>query len=73
MKFSVKSNFEIKGADEKKGIVEGYASIFGNIDSDKDMIMPGAFSKTITERGPGSAKPRIKHLWQHNSWPNIIY
>jgi HK97 family phage prohead protease len=71
MKFSVKSNFEIKGADEKKGIVEGYASIFGNIDSDKDMIMPGAFSKTITERGPGSAKPRIKHLWQHNSWDPI--
>lgn len=71
MKFSVKSNFEIKGADEKKGVVEGYASIFGNIDSDKDMIMPGAFSKTITERGPGSAKPRIKHLWQHNSWDPI--
>lgn len=71
MKFSVKSNFEIKGTDEKKGVVEGYASIFGNIDSDKDMIMPGAFSKTITERGPGSAKPRIKHLWQHNSWDPI--
>lgn len=71
MKFSVKSNFEIKGADEKKGVVEGYASIFGNIDSDKDMIMPGAFSKTIAERGPGSAKPRIKHLWQHNSWDPI--
>lgn len=71
MKFSVKSNFEIKGADEKKGVVEGYASIFGNIDSDKDMIMQGAFAKTITERGPESAKSRIKHLWQHNSWDPI--
>jgi len=71
MSFSVKSNFELKDADEKTGIVTGYASIFGNIDSDDDMIMPGAFAKTITERGPGSAKPRIKHLWQHDSWQPI--
>jgi hypothetical protein len=75
--FSVKSNFEIKDADDKKGIVTGYASIFNNVDSDNDMILPGAFAKTITERGPGSAKPRIKHLWQHDSWqpigvPNVL-
>lgn len=66
-----KSEFEIKDADEKTGIVTGYCSIFGNIDSDDDMIMPGAFAKTIQERGPGSAKPRIKHLWQHDSWQPI--
>ena len=35
------------------------------------MILQGDFSKTITERAPGSAKPRIKHLWQHNSWEPI--
>jgi len=71
MDFKVKSSFEIKDADSKKGIVTGYASIFGNVDSDGDMIMQGAFAKTITERGPGSAKPRIKHLWQHDSWQPI--
>jgi HK97 family phage prohead protease len=71
MKFQVKSNFELKDIDEKTGMVTGYASIFGNIDSDKDMIMPGAFTKTITERGPGSVKPRIKHLWQHDSFQPI--
>lgn len=71
MSFSVKSNFELKDADEKTGIVTGYCSIFGNIDSDNDMIMPGAFTKTIQERGPGSAKPRIKHLWQHDSWQPV--
>lgn len=71
MSFSVKSNFELKDADEKTGIVTGYCSIFGNIDSDNDMIMPGAFAKTIQERGPGSAKPRIKHLWQHDSWQPV--
>jgi HK97 family phage prohead protease len=71
MNFQVKSNFELKDADEKTGIVTGYCSMFGNIDSDNDMIMHGAFSKTIQERGPGSAKPRIKHLWQHDSWQPI--
>jgi|WetSurMetagenome_2_1015567.scaffolds.fasta_scaffold00157_58 uncharacterized protein len=71
MNFQVKSNFELKDADEKTGIVTGYASIFGNIDSDQDMIMPGAFAKTIQERGPGSVRCRIKHLWQHDSWQPI--
>lgn len=69
--FKVKSNFELKDADEKTGIVTGYASIFGNEDSDKDIVMPGAFSKTLSERGPESTKPRIKHLWQHDSWQPI--
>lgn len=69
--FNVKSQFEIKSIDEKKGVIECYPSIFNNIDSDQDMIMPGAFTKTIKERGPGCAKPRIKHLWQHGSWDPI--
>lgn len=69
--FLVKSNFELKNADEKLGIVSGYCSIFGNIDSDEDMIMPGAFAKSIAERGPSSARCRIKHLWQHDSWQPI--
>lgn len=71
MKFDVKSNFELKDADEKKGIVTGYASIFNNLDSDNEIVVPGAFAKTLVERGPGSAKPRIKHLWQHDSWQPI--
>jgi phage head maturation protease len=42
----------IKDLDTKQGIVTGYYSVFGNIDSDGDMIMPGAFLKTISENGP---------------------
>jgi len=71
MKFQVKSNYEIKDADEKTGIVTGYASIFGNIDSAKEIVVAGAFAKTLAERGVESAKPRIKHLWQHDSWQPI--
>lgn len=40
--------FEIKKAEES-GIIEGYASTFKNIDQGFDMIMPGAFKKTIRE------------------------
>jgi phage prohead protease, HK97 family len=48
-------------ADEKAGIVKGYASVFGNKDSDGDIIMAGAYKKTIQEN-----KNRIKYLYQHD-------
>lgn len=55
-----------KDADVSKGIVTGYFASFGNKDSDGDIIVKGAFAKTISENGPGSAKPRIKHLLNHD-------
>jgi HK97 family phage prohead protease len=55
-----------KDADMKKGIVTGYFSRFGNVDSDGDIIKAGAFTKTVKEQGPNSAQPRIKHLMNHN-------
>lgn len=57
----------IKDIDGKKGIVTGYFSAFGNVDSDGDVIRRGAFSKTIKEMGPGSTRPRIKHLLNHDT------
>lgn len=56
----------IKDADIKQGIVTGYFSSFGNKDSDGDIITKGAFTKTIAENGPQSARPRIKHLINHD-------
>jgi HK97 family phage prohead protease len=56
-----------KDADAKKGIVTGYFASFGNKDSDGDIILKGAFKKTIDERGPASNQPRIKHLLNHRS------
>jgi uncharacterized protein len=55
----------LKDVNTEKGIVEGYFSAFGNVDSDGDMIKNGAFTKSISERGP-SGKDRIKHLKNHN-------
>jgi len=56
----------IKDMDGKKGIVTGYFSHFGNVDADGDIIVQGAFSKTINENGPKSSKFRIKHLFNHD-------
>lgn len=55
-----------KDADVKKGIVTGYFANFNNIDSDGDIILPGAFKKSISDTGPNSTNPRIKHLLNHN-------
>lgn len=68
--YDIKTTFlpaSFKDADPKKGIVTGYFSNFNNTDSDGDIIRPGAFAKTITERGPKSMQPRIKHLLNHDT------
>ncbi len=51
----------IKDIDEKAGIVTGYFSIFGNKDSDNDVITKGAYKKTLSEN-----YNRVKHLYQHD-------
>jgi hypothetical protein len=56
----------IKDVDGKKGIVTGYFADFDTLDSDGDVIKKGAFTKTIAATGPESAKPRIKHLLNHD-------
>jgi len=61
---------EIKDLDIKQGVVTGYFAAFGNWDDGGDMIEKGAFKKTIQERGPDSAQPRVKFLMNHN--PDMI-
>jgi len=52
-------------SDMKQGIVSGYFAVFGNKDLDGDVIEPGAFTKTIMERGP-QGKQLIKYLLDHD-------
>jgi HK97 family phage prohead protease len=40
--------------------IEGWASTFGNVDSDDDIVLPGAFSKSLSVMKP-------KMLWQHST------
>jgi HK97 family phage prohead protease len=58
-------NLEVKDVDTKQGVVTGYFSAFGNIDSDGDIMMPGAFKRSIQDWGP-EGKGRIKHLLNHD-------
>lgn len=58
-------DLEVKDVDAKSGIVSGYFSAFGSVDSDGDIIMPGAFKRSIQDWGV-DGKQRIKHLLNHN-------
>ena len=55
----------VKDVDSKQGIVSGYFSAFGMVDSDGDIMMPGAFKRSIQDWGP-EAKGRVKHLLNHD-------
>lgn len=46
------------------GVIEGYASIFGNIDSYGEIVEPGAFEKSLAKSAK-SGRP-VKMLWQHD-------
>ena len=61
--------FEVKSADETTGIFKGYGSVFGEIDSHRDIVMPGAFTKTLAAF---KAKGRmVPMLWQHDIYNPI--
>lgn len=55
---------EIKFAgDGQQGIFEGYASVFGNTDSDGDIILPGAFKKTLETQSR-----KVAMFFNHRQW-----
>lgn len=58
-------NAEIKDVDTVSKTVTGYFSAFGNKDFDNDVILKGAFLKSIQERGPQGTN-EIFYLNQHN-------
>lgn len=53
--------------DVKGQTVAGYFAEFNTKDHDSDIIVPGAFSKSVSDRGP-SGTNQIMHLLQHDSW-----
>lgn len=60
--------FQVKKAGEADGLVEGqfegYASVFGNVDSYGDIVEPGAFARSLAEwEAKGDPIPL---LWGHD-------
>ena len=56
--------FEIKGVDEK-GAFSGYGSVFGNVDSYKEIVAPGAFAESLAQWKDSGRLPPV--LWQHRA------
>ncbi len=59
---TVASVFAARTSIDADGTVEGYASLFGEIDQARDMVMRGAFAATLAARGIH----RIPMLFQHD-------
>lgn len=59
-------DFEIKALDkDEPGTFEGHASVFGNVDSYADVVMPGAFRRSLTSSKRKKRLPLM--LWQHDT------
>ncbi len=61
-------SFELKELKDE-GEFEAYASVFGNMDSYRDVMSPGAFKKTIREHKSAGTMPAL--CWQHR-WDQLI-
>lgn len=60
----ITSLFEIKSVEES-GIFEGYGSVFNLVDHSKDVVVKGAFEKSLESWKQKGQMPPI--LWQHDS------
>lgn len=56
--------FELK-AVEDSGVFTGYGSVFGNVDSYKEVVAPGAFAESLAGWKDAGRMPPV--LWQHRS------
>lgn len=56
--------FEIKGIGED-GVFDGFGSVFGNVDSYKEIVAPGAFTESLAAWKASGRLPPV--LWQHRS------
>jgi len=63
---------EIKDINIKDRTVQAYYFNTLTVDSDNDIISIDAYDKSIAERGPKSALPRIKHLFNHWEGAGVV-
>lgn len=64
--------FDVKSVGDN-GTFAGYGAVFGNLDSYRDIIMPGAFVKTLQDEFASKGR-KVPMLWQHQrSQPIGVY
>jgi HK97 family phage prohead protease len=59
------SEFKFVEEGDAEGTFEGYLSVFGNVDHDDDVVLPGAFKRTLKEWGEKNLMPAM--FWGHNT------
>jgi HK97 family phage prohead protease len=60
-------SFSVKKPKVDSRTISGYLAVFGNKDCQGDIIVKGAFAKSISDRGPDSKSGnKIAFLWQHD-------
>jgi len=64
-RYGVPCKLELKDINLKDRMVQFYYFNAESVDTDNDIISLDAYDKSISERGPKSAQPRIKHLFNH--------
>lgn len=69
MRHNLELPIEIKSLGNT-GLFSGYASIFGFVDNQLDLVLPGAFENTLDDKNGGRD---IKLLWQHDMAEPIGY
>jgi len=61
---------ELKIVDEERGTFEGYLSVFGNADQGDDIVVKGAFGKTLRELKSKQENTGSRYLfpflWMHD-------
>jgi HK97 family phage prohead protease len=64
----LQSAFDIRSLNEDDGTFNGYGSVFGNVDSHRDIVAKGAFRESIAESKLSGKWPAM--LLQHGMGPN---
>lgn len=62
LSFERKTAIEYREGNDEGRTVTGFPSVTGVLDDGGDVIMPGAYLKTVAERGT-----RMQWLWQHDA------
>jgi HK97 family phage prohead protease len=63
---SFDERFRVKAVDDSKGLIQAYASKFGNEDSYRDIVVPGAYKRTLSSQRKSKQPWLYPYLFQHD-------